>query len=375
MKHTITFIFFFALPWIAMSQTEQQLEIETQGGYEYNYFKSPDQLIREGTLLEADSLIASSAFQDVKAAYRYKKEWGYHGLSISATPQARIFYDQTEDSYWQARVRANYTYKWTRKLKLLAEASFKRMNREGLDGAQDILINPLGYTNYGAAVGVEGRWLKNNKTKIEGFYNFRNFDAFGIRDLQFDEKGVSLSSIQSFKSNELKHRFGFTGTYKQRLYDTFNASDEIPNGTRDWRYLKGNVFYEFPISKAIELVPSFQVSTRIDVQEQRSGFTQYGPKLALKVTTAKTRIRSSFLFSTRDYTTLEARNNDGLIGEKIKYEYADFNFSLEHSIGQNLYATLNVYSRVRTTNYTDLDARSFRGYRNQYAALGFSWKL
>ncbi|MDC8002862.1 hypothetical protein POV27_02245 [Aureisphaera galaxeae] len=375
MKKIITLALIVGLPFVLAAQTEQKWELETQGGYEYNYFKSPDQLIRDEVLLEADSLISSSAFQDVRASYRLKKEWGYHGFSLYASPEARIFYDQTDDSYWQARIRANYSYKWTRKLKFLAEVSFKRMNREGLDGAQDVLINPLGYTNYGVAAGVEGRWLKRNKTTLEVFYNFRNFDAFGIRDLQFDEKGVTLSSVQSFKPNELKHRFGISGTYKQRLYDTFNASNEVPNGERDWRYLRGNVFYEFPISKAVEVVPSYQISIRTDVLEERSGFTQYGPKLALRVTTPRTKIRGSFSYLTRDYRTLEARDNEGLIGEKIKYEYANFNLSLEHSLGNNLYATLSAYSRVRTTNYTDLEARSFRGYTNQYVGIGFSWQL
>ena len=61
--------------------------------------------------------------------------------------------------------------------------------------------------------------------------------------------------------------------------------------------------------------------------------------------------------------------------EKIQYRYANFSLNAERKVTDKLFLTATVYSRVRTTNYTDLDARSFRGYRNQFASLGFSWKL
>ena len=39
MKSIITILFIVGLPIFLVAQTEQKWEVETQGGYEYNYFK------------------------------------------------------------------------------------------------------------------------------------------------------------------------------------------------------------------------------------------------------------------------------------------------------------------------------------------------
>ncbi|MBQ4822135.1 hypothetical protein [Aquimarina sp. MMG016] len=359
------------------AQSKSKFNAETQGGYEYNYFRSPKEIRTDNDVILTDNdLIASSFYQDVELNYKYQYKWDKNRIRFSANPFSRIFYESFDDSYWSLNVKANYDYKITKKTLVFAEARFLRMNREGLGGEQDVLINPLGYTNYGATAGLEFEPFSNNELSVEGFYNFRNFDAFGVRDLQFNEFGAQLSSVQTFKINRLKHKLGAVVYVKKRLYDTFNASDvDGPNGERDWDYAKGTFFYQLPFSKQLEIKPSFSYYVRIDNSTNRSGFSQYGPGIAMKYNNDKTKIRTTFSFITRNYEEIEARDTEDLIGEKLKYEYANFQLNASQKIGGGFSVTATISSRIRSTNYTDIDARSFRNYRNQYAGVGVLWEF
>jgi hypothetical protein len=187
---------------LSFSQSKDTFDIETQGGYEYNYFKSPKGVRVNDSILTKEDLISSSVFQDISIGYKYRYKWEKNRVRLSLNPFSRIFYENFDDSYWSFDARAKYDHKFTKKTTFLAEVRFKRMNREGLGGDQDVLINPLGYTNYGATAGIRCIPFNANEMTLEGFYNFKNFDAFGVRDLQFDEFGVQFSSVQSFQVNQ-----------------------------------------------------------------------------------------------------------------------------------------------------------------------------
>jgi hypothetical protein len=375
-KHILTFLAFLVNVLIfAQSEQKHSLDIGTQGGYEFNYFKSPTEVVQDGVLFTSDSLISSSGYQDIKADYDYRIKWGANRLRISVAPSIRYFYDATDDSYWSLTTHAKYDRKVSRTTKILAELSLKRMNREGLDGAQDVLINPLGYTNYGAAMGIQFALIKDNKSTAEAFYNFKNFDAFGVQNLQFNEFGIQLKSVKSYYIGKQKHRYGATLFAKKRLYQTFNASNIDTEGERDWDYVKGTVFYDLPISKTFEIKPSLVYYQRIDNLLDRSGFTQFGPALGVKYKNKKTTLSGKISYLTRNYKTLLARDNSGLTGENIQYTYADFSLNASQRLRKNIYLTATAYSRVRTTNFTDIDARSFRGYRNQYMGMGLRWEF
>jgi len=360
---------------MSYAQNKNTFTVETQAGYEYNYFRSPDEIRTGGIVLTKDDLISSSFYQDIALDYKYRYKWNKNRFRVSASPFSRIFYENSDDSYWSLDVNAKYDYKLSRETNLFTEVRFMRMNREGLGGDQDVLINPLGYTNYGGNLGVKLLPFTGNVLTVEGFYNFRNFDAFGVRDLQYSEFGVQLSSVQSFKINKLKHKLGVTVYAKKRLYDTFNASEIESDGERDWDYLKGTLYYKLPFSKQFEIKPNFIYYVRIDNSTNRSGFNQFGPGIALKYDNNKTKIKGTFSFITRNYTDIEARNTDGLIGQDLTYEYSNFQLDGAHKISNNLSITATLFSKVRSTNYSDIDARSFRNYRNQYAGVGILWKF
>ncbi|MDY8137194.1 hypothetical protein [Aquimarina sp. 2201CG5-10] len=359
------------------AQSKSSWDITTLGGYEYNYFKSPTEIRTNDIILTESDLISSSIYQDVEVKYRYRYKWDKHRIRFSANPFSRIYYENVDDSYWSLDARANYDYKFSKRTRLFVKTKFVRMNREGLGGDQDVLINPLGYTIYGGTVGVELTPFKNNELTVGGFYNFKNFDAFGARDLQFNEYGVQISSVQSFKVDRLEHEIGITGYVKKRLYDTFNASDvdNINIGERDWDYAKGTLFYTLPFSKNFELRPEFSYYVRIDNSTNRSGFNQLGPGIRAKYDNKKTKIRTSLSYITRNYTDIQARNTDGEIGEKLKYGYTNFEINGAREIGGGFSITGTIYSKIRSTNYTDIDARSFRNYRNQYAGIGVLWEF
>ncbi|MDH7447335.1 hypothetical protein [Aquimarina sp. 2201CG14-23] len=374
LKTTITTILVLASIG-AYSQIKNTLQAETQIGYEYNYFRSPDEIRTEGVILNKDDLISSSFYQDVELNYKFRYKWNKNRLRVYVNPFSRLFYENFDDSYWSLNVNAKYDHQFNKSISLLSEVRFLRMNREGLGGDQDVLINPLGYTNYGGTLGLELALYRNNELTVEGFYNFKNFDAFGTRDLQYHEYGAQFSWMQVFRVNKLKHKIGVTGYVKKRLYDTFNASDIESNGERDWDYLKGTLFYKLPLHRHFEVKPSFVYYVRIDNSTNRSGFNQYGPGIALKYDNNKTKIRGTFSFITRNYTDIEARNTDGLIGERLQYEYANFQLNGAHKIGNGFSLTATLFSKIRSTNYSDIDARSFRNYRNQYAGIGVLWEF
>ena len=378
MKNTISILITMLIltTVTAQERTKHRLQVETLGGYEYNYFRSPKVVEQDGVTITEQDLIASSSYQDIMAKYDYSLHWKENRLRFSLDPSARIFYEAMEDSYWSLNAILKYDREINRNLDFLAEAGIRRMDREGLGGAQDILINPLGYTTYSVAAGLEFEAIKNNETAIMAYYDFKNFDAFGIRDLQFNRIGLEVKTKQEFKVNNLDHAYGAKVNINKRLYDTFNASDVDTNGERDWSYFVVDVFYELPVSKTFKLKPNFMYYSRTDNLDKRSGFQQFGPELSLKFDNGITRVWSSLGYITRSYTTLEARDNNGATGEKIQYRYANITLNVEHKLGvPGLYLTGEAFSRVRSTNYTAVNARSFRNYTNQYAGIGMKWKL
>ncbi|WP_281988532.1 hypothetical protein [Aquimarina aggregata] len=359
----------------AFTQSKTTLDIKTLGGYEYNYFRSPTEIRVNDVILPKEDLIASSLYQDVSVDYKFRYKWNKNRIRFSATPFSRIFYENLDDSYWRLKTWVKYDHKFNKKITFLGEARFTRMNREGLGGDQDVLINPLGFTNYGATLGLGFIPFKNNKMTVEGFYNLKNFDAFEVRDLQFDEFGMLFTTTHSFKVRQLEHKLGLTTYVKKRLYDTFNASEIDTDGERDWDYARASVFYELPISKELKVRPNIMYYTRIDNSTNRSGFNQFGPGIILSYKNKRTKVYSSFSFITRNYKQIEARNTEGLIGEKLTYEYANAQLRISHKISKGFSITGSLFSRIRSTNYTDIDARSFRNYRNQYAGIGILWEL
>ncbi|MEO1031323.1 MAG: hypothetical protein AAFX55_07950 [Bacteroidota bacterium] len=373
-KIIITFIT-MAFVFSIHAQSKTKLTIETQGGYEHNYFKSPKQVQINGELFNADNLIASSLLQDIDLDFDYSYKWKKNRLRFSVNPNARIFYENVDDSYWSISTFAKYDYDITRTTRFLAEVSFRRMDREGLDGAQDVLVNPLGFTNYGASTGLEFSPFKKNQTTVELFYNFRDFDAFGTRDLEFDEFGIKMATEQEFRVNRLKHKYGIEAYFKKRLYDTFNASDIDSEGERDWSYIKIAPFYEYPISKQLDIEASFQLYQRIDNLIQRSGFNQFGPELTIRYKNKGTKIYANTSYIIRNYTDIEAQDNEGTIGEKVRYDYVNFRLNAEQQLTDRLRLVGTLYSRIRTTNNTNIEARSFRDYRNQFITIGLQWQF
>jgi hypothetical protein len=355
-------------------QSQTKLEIGSQLGYEYNYFKSPDKVRFNNDILTEEDLISSSIYQNITIDFEKKIKWNNSKLRLIIAPEATLFYENTDDSYWQVKGEAKYYRDLSKKIELLADAGIKRMNRSGLDGAQDVLINPLGYTNLGTSLGLQFKVLKNNKTTTKLFYNFRDFDAFGIRDLQFNETGISLSTRQKIEINRNDYKIGLRGYYKIRKYDTFNATNLIANGKRDWSYLRITPYLDIPLSNSLSIKPSYVYYERFDKIE-RSGFTQHGPELQLNYELKNTEIQADISHLTRNYKSIDARDNIGLTGDNLTYKYTEFNIKASHKITRNLELIATVYSRIRTTNYTDIDARSFRGYKNQYAGIGVKWKL
>ncbi len=358
---------------ITYAQERHRFKIGSQTGYEYNYFKSPDALLVGDSLLDENDLIASSAYVDVFLDYDYRYKWKGHRLRAALTPYARLFQENSSDSYWSLDAALKYDYRLSKKTKFLGEINIQRMNREGLDGAQDILVNPLGYTNYGAALGLSFGSVLKQKTTLEGFYNFKNFDAFGIRDLQFNEYGLQMTTKRKYRPGRYDHAFGLNAYYKKRLYDTFNAEDAPQNGQRNWDYTKVTAFYELPLGNTLELVPQLTYYGRFDRLENRSGFHQYGPGMRLRFSKAKTRISAVAKYLVRNYTGINA---PGLQDERLRYQYMDLSLKFEQQLPiQGFLFTGTAYSRFRETNTTDLASRSFRGYTNQYAGVGVLWRL
>lgn len=371
MKNIILTLFAF-IGFFTSAQERHRFKIESQAGYEYNYFKSPNELMVDGVLLDENNLISSSSYLDVSLDYAYHYKWKANRIRISMSPFARLFQENRDDSYWSFDIAAKYDHKLSKRTKFLASLNFERMNRDGLDGAQDVLVNPLGYTNYGATAGLELKPFKKNKSRIQGFYNFKNFDAYGVRDLEFNEYGVQLSSKQGFRPGRYEHAFGLTTYYKKRLYNTFNAEDNPQNGQRNWDYSKVTTFYELPLGANFELTPQLIYYGRFDRMENRSGFNQYGPGLRLRFDNDKTKISALVKYQVRDYTKIQAPGSETL----LQYKYTDFSVSFEHQLPiEGLYFTGTAYNRFRETNTIDLSARSFRGYTNQYVGVGLMWKL
>lgn len=371
----LPYILFFAITTSCFAQGKHSFDAESLGGYDYNYFKSPTAVDQDGTLFSGDQLISSSIYQAVMIDYHYRYMSKENRIRFSISPQARILYENYDDSYWSMTTSAKYDYNIGKNMEFLLEATFKRMNRNGLDGDQDVLVSPLGYYDYGAISGIQFSPFKDHETTLEGFYKFRNFDPYGVKDLQYNEYGLQFRSEQDFERNGLKHSFGIIGYAKKRLYDTYDASSSTVDGIRDWRYINAQVFYDYPIGENFEVTPSLEYLVRLDKSADRSGYRQYGPVLRMKFDNDRTKVRTTVEYVSRNYKSIEAMDSNGPKGELTQYRYTNFKLDVSQALGKNLFISAEAYSRIRTTNYTDIGARSFRAYRNQYAGIGLKMEL
>lgn len=366
--------FLFSGLWMN-AQSRDYLDIKTLAGYEYNYFRSPKKVERDGILYSEDNVLASSIYQDFYLDYDLYYKWSKNQIKVGATPEARLFYENFDDSYWQVSSEVVFSRDLSENTEYNAEINFRKKDRQGLDGDLDVLLIPLGFVEYGAITGLEFSPFDNNVTEFEAFYNFKNYDNYGVRDLEYDEFGVNLDTEQVFEKNELTHVFGITSYLKKRLYNTFDASDEQPNGERDWSYFKLAGYYEYPLTKNFRVEPSFEYMQRIDNGRDRSGYTEYGPNLKLNFDNDRLDFWTTIEYLRRNYDAIEARDNNGSIGEFTQYGYTNFRLVGDYWLTKNWSMTADVYSKIRSSNYTDFSARSFRAYRNQYAGLGIKWKM
>jgi len=221
----LIYAYLLLVPFFSYGQFKNNLKAETQGGYEYNYFKSPDVVRQNDVIIDKDSLVSSSIYQDIQLRYNASYKKNKSNFQLSASPFSRIFYENLDDSYWSFNVLTKYKYQLHQKIQLGAQLSFKF---------------------------------------LRGFYNFKDFDSFGIRDLEYNEKGIELNTRQRFKIKKLKHYVGASIILKQRLYETFNASSVVQNGERDWSYIKANGYYSFPITKSLKVQPGYLYYKRTD---------------------------------------------------------------------------------------------------------------
>lgn len=373
----LTVVLLFSIHVFAQKEKniDNELEVTALTGYEYNYFKSPSKVIFNDILLTEDDLVASSPFQNIDLNYDYKRKWNGNKIWLSASPEFRYFNENADDSYWSLKIKGRYDYRITKALKLDTDIYFRRMAREGLDGDQDVLINPLGYSLLGGSAGLDLDIGRDIQMEVAAFFNHKNYDKYGVKDLKYNEFGVDFNIQQEFELLKTKHELGLSTYLKKRLYETYDAFDEEPYGTRDWNYWKGELFYKTNLTKRLEFDTDFAYLIRTDLGANRSGYEQYGVSLGLDYENKRLDIGLGAELLNRKYTAISARDNEGQIGEMTKYKYLNLSFDIQYSLSKHFTVSAEAYQRVRNTNYTDLSARSFRGFTYQFAGLGVIYEL
>lgn len=358
-----------------MSQIKTEFELETASGYAYNIFRSPSSFFDGDEVLNEDELYRSSFYQDISFKGMFTKSWENQSLSLRVNPRGRLFYSDSDATYYTIYSRLRYENEISNKTKLQVTSHYNYRDREGENLDDNELRTPLGYRHYDISAGLFFRLYRQNRSFLKVEYGNRNYQDGETNDLKYDYYSVQTVLRNVFKKPAGWHSYGIEVEYEKRLFDRTYYEDPTLNETRDWSYLTLEPFYRWPITNKWRLRGGLEWSKRTDNDNGTFTYNQLRPSLELRYKTESFMVEAVGSYANRDYEQLNATNTNGEVLGKLNLKYYRLRANMDKKIGKNLYLTATAYTTNRVSNRTNGTTTAFRSYDYFYGGIGLKYRF
>ncbi|RNC87651.1 MAG: hypothetical protein ED556_00215 [Winogradskyella sp.] len=355
------------------AQIETSATIETNTGFEHNIFKFPNTYVdSDGNTITGSDALASSFYQRFYARLAAKRTWRKSELSLSFSPQARVYYSESDASYSEFFTKLQYDYDLREHTKLRTAIWYRLKDREGLNADASDLAFPLGYTHYGIYSRLDFRLHENNRSQLRISFNSKNYDATQTSELSYNAFAGKYAFKNIFKRRMGYHHYGFELNYNTKAFTRIQNSG-TDNFT--WQDASVQLFYKYPISKPIDIKAMLAYKIRKDNNDDAFSFKEISPALHLRYNTKSWDANFTTSYTLRNYDTIEATNsNDEFLGE-LEYKYIRFNLNIEKEINDKWTVFLNGNFTNRNSNRTNINSVFFRSYDYSDVSLGVKFRF
>jgi len=367
---TIFFLFIIK----STAQIKTIFSTETATGYEYNIFKSPESFLKNDALKKKNELYKNSLFQEGSIRFFAKKKWKNQSLSFRFTPKGIYYFSENKSSYFTFLSGLRYSNKLHKNTTWQINSWYKIKNREGenIDGSE--LNFPLGNNHFGLTTSLNFRLYKQNRSEFKLIYGNRDYKKSNGSDLNFHSVGATTVIRNVFKRKSGWHSYGIEGGFINKFFQQKNLITNI-TAKFNWSDMRVALFYRYPITKKLDLKPSFEYKARTDSNNDKFSYTQLKPSLNLAYKNKKITLDLTGSYSYRKYKTLLATDNIwNKLGE-LNYQYFKIKLGVERKLSKKLSIAANGFLNNRTSNKTNTKSMYFRGYNYYNISVGFKYRF
>ena len=358
---------------VCHAQTDMNVSLETNSGYEHNIFKFPSiYLDSNGEPLTGSDAYINSFYQRIYARLEAKQIWQKSELSLSVSPQTIFYYSESEFNYSEFFTKLEYQYDFKKSLELKTTVWYRLKNRDGLNADASDLAFPLGYTHYGIYSTLDFRWFKNNRSQFRLSYNSKHYDATETSDLSSNAFAGKYILKNIFKQRTGYHHYGIELNYSNKAFSRIQNSG-TDNFT--WHDAIAELFYKYPISKSLDMRGMLSYKIREDSNADRFSYRQIQPALHFRYREKAWDVDFTTSYTLRNYATIEATNSDDEVLGKLEYNYLRINLNVENNINDQLIVFLDGNFTHRNSNRTNINSIFFRSYDYANVSLGIRYRF
>lgn len=344
--------------------------ISTSTGYESNINRLPNSYLSKGKLKGKEYLYQSSLYQEGVLKLSYKNAWENNEFRVYFNPEIKYYFSESSSKRILLNTRLKYSNSISKKMKWETNVIYKMREQEGQDLDEPELNTPRGYNLSSLNTGLRIRLYKNNRTYLRANYDIKSFDKSETREMMYHRYGV----YGKFEHRSGTHHLGVMASFLNRNYQ-FNYFTKNKTKTRTWQYLKGGIYYRFPLDNHFQLEPSVSYEKRTDITQNKYGYSQIRPGLAFLFKTQKLSASLKTSYTIRNFDVLQASSTKQKNIGNMNYNYTRIKFAGSYQLFKNLEIVSDMYLLDRKTNNTNLNTKSYRSYTNYYAGAGFRYKL
>lgn len=375
------------LPTFLLAQSPLKLSVETRSGYEYNAFNGH----KNKTVLDADgesiASIQSGFYQRWGVRASWKKKLKSHKLGFTAKANKDEYWTLKSANLFRSDYQFSYSYQLQKTASVYYKTQFSTYKTNRISNATEVIAIPSAYKKLDANLGYKFRPHKKNKTQIEISALQKSYQPNEDRQLSYFSYGLELNSTQRFKKRGKPSSYlNLSISLNQRNYresptedfwdleeweDTEIAIDSLTE-YRIWGYQTFEIGYTYKINKPLKIKGGLSFQQRLDRLEERFGFQQWQPSVALDWKKDKLKLQWKISYAFRNFTDLKADEN-GLF--TLRHQYLRSYFLATYSLNDNWVLSGKFNLRKRWRNQPIGATNNYLPYLTGVISIGIKYQF
>ena len=349
------------------AQQDFDLELQSNGGGEYNVFRSSGLSSGKEPDVESGKL-RHGYFQSFNYSSRYKLKLNDHQLSLSAYSFFKFFPAVKEARQFRPRAGILYRYIAGEKIRFYVSAQFKSYNNIRIDEQEDEQFRQSSFRKYSMYFKKSLELNASMDMQVLIKYARNNFTSSSNTEQHYDSKAAELRIYQTlYDTRKYQHKIKLELEYEDRRY----YLRELTEADRHRIYRSLGMFYYIKRKKRYQIDLGLQLEERSALNTSRFSYRQVRAVAKYELKKKKIQYNFSSSFSYRDYSKLIV---DKSLNESLHLYSLNNSIDIEYSLKKDLKLLLEARYVFRKRN--SKDAPSFLlPYTNARISIGFRFDI